>query len=45
MPGQVARASSSHENEGKMLYQHMSGDEGPLILIGRLKSTINTCTI
>jgi len=45
MPGQIARASSSHENEEKIWYQHMSGDEWPLILIRRLQSTINTCTI
>jgi hypothetical protein len=45
MPGQIARASFSYENKEKISYQRMSGDEWPLILIGRLQSTINTCTI
>ena len=45
VPGQISRTNSSHENEEKILYQRMSRDEWPLNLIGRLPSTINTCTI
>jgi hypothetical protein len=44
MPGQISRASYSHENEEKMLYQHISGDEWLLIVIGKLHSTINNFT-